>query len=56
MNIYDCRHVYREVNRTASSLVKKGIGIMNFHKDVTIIIFKDYCGSLSNRICRINYS
>ena len=26
LNIYECRHVYREANRTADCLAKKGIG------------------------------
>ena len=45
LNIYSCHHVYREANRTADCLFKKGIGIIdlrtwwsNFPKDVTNII------------------
>ena len=32
-----------------------GVPIMdNFPKDVTNIIFHDYCGSLSNRVCKLS--
>ena len=41
LHIYECRHVYREANRTTDCLAKKGIGIIdssiwlvNFPKDV----------------------
>ena len=59
LNIYDCRHVYREANRTVDCLPKKGISILdssvwysNFPKDITNISFEDYCGSLINRVCK----
>ena len=46
LNIYVCRHVYREANRTSDCLTKKGISILdsciwwlNFPKDVTNISF-----------------
>ena len=49
LHIYDCRHVYREANRTADRLAKKGIGILessiwesNFPKDVRNISYEDY--------------
>ena len=29
LNIYRCHHVYREANRTANCLAKKGIGIID---------------------------
>ena len=29
LNIYSCHHVYREANRTADCLIKKGIGIID---------------------------
>ena len=29
MNIYDCKHAYREANRTVNCLAKKGIRITN---------------------------
>ena len=60
MNIYECKHVFREANRTVDCLANKGIGITyskfwlsNFPKDVTNISFEDYCESLSNRMCRV---
>ena len=57
LNIYDCRHVYREANKIANCLAKKGISILDssvwyskFPKDVINISFEDYCGSLINRV------
>ena len=51
MNIYECRNVYRETNRTTNCLAKKCIGITdskiwlsNFPKDVTNMSFEDYHG------------
>ena len=48
MNIYECRHVYREANKTINCLAKKCIGIMdskiwlsNFPKDAANISFED---------------
>ena len=60
LNIYGCDHVYREANRIADCLAKKGFGIIKsriwsstFPKDATNLSFEDYCGSLSNRFCKI---
>ena len=66
LNIFVC-HVYREANRTADSnrtadcLAKKGLSRLdssvwwsNFPKDITNISFHDYCGSLSNRACKLS--
>ena len=60
LNIYSCHPVYREANRTVDCIAKKGNGIIdsriwmsNFPKDVTNISFEDYCGSLSNRLCKL---
>ena len=51
LNIYVCRHVYRECNRTANCLAKKrlisldySVWWSNLSKDVTNISFHDYCG------------
>ena len=59
LNIYDCQHVYREANKTADYLTKKGISILdssvwysNFSKDVINISFEDCCGSLLNCVCK----
>ena len=59
LNIYDCCHIYREANRIAYCLAKKGIcnlesiiWLSNFPKDVRKFSFKDYCDSFFNRICR----
>ena len=62
LNIYSCHYVYREANRTTDCIAKKGItGIIdskiwfsNFPKDIANINFEDYCGSLSNRLCKLN--
>ena len=52
LNIYSCHHVWREANRNADCLAKKGIGIIdsriwlsNFPKDVINTSFEDYRGS-----------
>ena len=52
LNIHSCYYVYREANRIADCLVKKGIGILdsrnwlsNFSKDVAYNSFVQYCGS-----------
>ena len=48
LNIYDCRHVYKEANKTTDCLAKKRISILytsvwysNFLKDVTNISFEE---------------
>ena len=48
LNIYVCRHVYREGNRTANCLAKKWLSSLdpniwwsNFPKDVSNISFHD---------------
>ena len=62
LNIYSCHYVYREANRTIDCIAKKviigiidsRISLSNFPKDVANINFEDYCGSLSNRLCKLN--
>ena len=56
-------YVYREANRIADCLAKKGIGILdssiwwsNFPKDVANISYEDYYGSRFNRLCNIPIS
>ena len=60
LNIFVCRHVYRESNRTADCLSKKGLRNVdynvwwsNFPKDVTNISFHDYYGFFSNCLCKL---
>lgn len=57
LNIYNCRYVYKEANRTANYLAKKGISSLesriwwsNFPKSVTSISYEDYYGSHLNRL------
>ena len=57
LNIYVCR----EANRIADYLAKKGLSRfyssvcwLNFPKNNTNISFHDYCGSLSNRVCKFS--
>ena len=53
--IYDCHHIYREVNRTTNCLAKKGICNLdsiiwwtNFPYDVRKFSFEDYCSTSFN--------
>ena len=58
LNIYVCK----EANRTADYLAKKGLSRFdssvccwsNFPKDDTNISFHDYCGFLSNCVCKFS--
>ena len=59
LNIYISRHIYREGNRTADCLGKKGLNsldssvwLSNFSKEVTNINFHDYYGFFSNCVCK----
>ena len=59
-NIHKCSHIYKEANKVANCLAKKGIGSIysnvwwsNFPRDVIKIGFEDYCGYLFNRVCKI---
>ena len=61
LHIYICRHVYRETHKTVDCLAKIDLSILessvwgsNFLKDVINVSFKDYCGSLSNCVCKIS--
>ena len=61
LNIHNCNHVYREANRTADCLAKKGIYNVdsniwwsNFLRDVLNFGFDDYRGSSFNRLCRFS--
>ena len=58
LDIYICRHVYKEENRTANCLAKKRISILessvwwsNFLNDMVNVSFEDYCGYFFNGIC-----
>ena len=60
LNIFVCYHAYKEANKTTSSLPKKGLSKLdlsawwlNFLKDVTNVSFYDYCGFLSNNVCKL---
>ena len=57
LNFYSCHHVYREANRIVDWIAKKDISIIDSRiwlpKDVINISFKDYCGSLSNRLYKL---
>ena len=57
LNIYSRHHVYKEVNRTVNCIAKKDISIIDSRiclpYYVTNISFKDYYGSLSNRLYKL---
>ena len=59
LNIYVCRHVYKEANRIIDCLAKKGLSTLdssiwwlNFLKDIINISFYNYYDSLSNCVCK----
>ena len=63
LNIYNCRHIYKEANRIADCLANKGICNLesiiswsNFPKVVLKFSFEDYCNSFFNRICTYSNS
>ena len=63
LNIYNCCHIYREVNRRTDCLAKKGIYNTNpniwcsdFPRDAIKFSFEGYCSLSFNRICHSPYS
>ena len=59
LNIYVCRHVYREANRIIDCLAKEGLITLDssiwwskFLKHNTNISFYNYYDSLSNCVCK----
>ena len=62
INIYNCGHIYREINRTSYCLAKKGIyntilniWCSNFPKDVIKFVFENYCALFFNRMCKFPF-
>ena len=55
LNIYNCDHIYREVNRTIVILQIFNIWCSNFPRNVIKFGFKDYYDLSFNRICKFPY-
>ena len=55
LNIYNCDHIYREVNRIIVVLQISNIWCSNFPRDVIKFCFKDYYDLSFNCMCKFPY-